>query len=189
MAAKIPGWLWKIYPYILEPINATKLMCLPIINRGMNIAARAQRLNELSQIKGLCYMPNNDFAIEWLRYAANDLIVARHSFEDLYPKQTEIAAYLCQQCAEKALKAFLVFNDSDPPKIHNLKRLRELCQNIDSDFSELTTDCERLDPYGSVTRYPNELAVDETVAKAVIERAQKVYDFCIAKLPAQDGTP
>jgi hypothetical protein len=28
---------------------------------------------------------------EWFRYAHNDLIVACHSFEDLHPKQTEIA--------------------------------------------------------------------------------------------------
>ena len=54
----------------------------------------------------------NDFQLnlidQWLRYANNDLIVAKHSFEDLHPKQTEIASYHCQQCAEKALKAFLL---------------------------------------------------------------------------------
>ena len=46
---------------------------------------------------------------EWFRYSHNDLISARHLFEDLHPKQTEIASYLSQQCAEKALKGFLIY--------------------------------------------------------------------------------
>jgi HEPN domain-containing protein len=47
----------------------------------------------------------NEFkiVIEWLRYAKNDLVVAKHC--DLHPKQTEIASYHCQQCAEKTLMA------------------------------------------------------------------------------------
>jgi HEPN domain-containing protein len=43
-------------------------------------------------------MLDKDLLADWLRHAANDLISARHLFEDLYPKQTEIAAYLSQQC-------------------------------------------------------------------------------------------
>ena len=127
-------------------------------------------------------MPDKDFVLDWIRHATNDLIVARHSFEDLYPKQTEIAAYHAQQSAEKALKAFLVFHDIDPPRIHNLQKLCELCQNIDSDFSQLEIYCENLTPFGAEIRYPNELAADEPVAKAAIDDAKKVYDFCIAKI-------
>ena len=44
-----------------------------------------------------------ELAREWLRYAANDLFTARHMFEDVHPKQTEISAFHCQQAAEKAL--------------------------------------------------------------------------------------
>jgi HEPN domain-containing protein len=51
-------------------------------------------------------MNGHNIVAEWLRYANNDIIVAKHCFEDLHPKQTEIASYHCQQCAEKALKAF-----------------------------------------------------------------------------------
>jgi HEPN domain-containing protein len=43
-------------------------------------------------------------AQEWLMFAHNDLISARHLFEDLYPKQTNIAAFLCQQCAGKSVE-------------------------------------------------------------------------------------
>jgi len=41
---------------------------------------------------------------EWLKYSQNDLISAKHLYEDLHPKQTEVACYLSQQCAEKAQK-------------------------------------------------------------------------------------
>ena len=130
-----------------------------------------------------------DMAHEWLTFASNDLISARHLFEDIYPKQTNIAAYLCQQCAEKALKAYLVVNNIDPPKIHDLERLVQLCQNIDADFAQLEIDCKKINPYGTASRYPGELPVDNSIAKLLIERAQKVYDFCVAKIPLQDGTP
>ena len=39
-----------------------------------------------------------------------------------------------------------------------------------------------LDPYGVHVRYPNELAVDDTIAKLAIEKAQAVYDFVVRKI-------
>jgi HEPN domain-containing protein len=131
-----------------------------------------------------------DMTKEWLRYASDDLFTARHMFEDVYPKRTEISAWHCQQCTEKALKAFLIANDIDPPRIHNLGELVKLCQNIDSDFSEIRYDCQKVNPYGSAVRYPNELVVDDIIVKAAIKRAQKIYDFCVSKinLLTQEGT-
>jgi HEPN domain-containing protein len=130
-------------------------------------------------------MPEIDLIQEWLRYANNDLITAKHMFEDVHPKQTEISAYHCQQCAEKALKAFLFFNNIEPPRIHNLPKLCELCKNIDAEFSVLEIDCERLNPFGAEVRYPNELAADEQIVKATIEKAKKIYGFCTAKINKQ----
>jgi HEPN domain-containing protein len=126
-----------------------------------------------------------EMAKKWLGYAQNDLIVARHSFEDLYPKQTEISCYHCQQCAEKALKSFLILNDTDPPKTHNLEELCGLCISTVNDFSTIQNICLQLNPYGVVTRYPNELAIDELITKAAIERAQTILDFCVAKIGVQ----
>jgi HEPN domain-containing protein len=127
-------------------------------------------------------MPDKDLLADWFRHATNDLISARHLFDDLYPKQTEIAAYHSQQCAEKSLKTFLFFNAIEPPKIHNLRKLCDLCKNIDKSFVELEACCDRLYPFGSEIRYPNELAAEESIAKAAIDDAQKVYDFCAAKV-------
>jgi HEPN domain-containing protein len=127
-------------------------------------------------------MVDKVFVDEWTRYAAGDLRAARHLFEDLYPKEIEIPAWHCQQCAEKALKAFLVAHDIDPPKIHNLEELAKLCKAIDGGFSEIELDCEKINPYGVASRYPREIVVDEIIVKALIERAQRVDDFCVAKI-------
>ena len=122
---------------------------------------------------------------DWLRHSQNNLIVARHSFYDLHPKQTEISCYLCQQCAETALKAYLVYLDIEPPRTHNLVDLCNLCIEKDSDYSAIKEYCARLTPYGVETRYPNELAVDDKITEQAVVMAQKVYNFCLSKIPSK----
>jgi len=129
-------------------------------------------------------MNGHKIASEWLRYAYNDIVVAKHCFEDLHPKQTEIASYHCQQCAEKALKAFLIYKDIEPPKIHDLKLLCKMCGDIDRSFADIAVLCAHLTPYGVTVRYPDELSPDETMTKLAIAEARQVYDFCIAKIKA-----
>lgn len=126
-------------------------------------------------------MSGSNVVDEWFRYANNDLIVARHSFEDLYPRQTEIAGYHCQQCAEKALKAFLLFINVEPPRIHDLKVLCKMCQDIDQSFTDIAIKCAHLTPYGVAVRYPNELSPNEDMVKIAIDDARQIYDFCLKK--------
>jgi HEPN domain-containing protein len=126
-------------------------------------------------------MSDSHVIIEWLRYAHNDLTVARHSFEDLHPKQVEIACYHCQQCAEKALKGYLVFKDTEPPRIHDLITLCQMCMKYDQQFTTLYDYCTVLTKFSSNVRYPNELVPDEAIAEFAIGKAQQVYDFCVSK--------
>ena len=126
-------------------------------------------------------MSGNNIIDEWIRYANNDLIVAKHCFEDLNPKQTEIASYHCQQCAEKALKAFLLYKNMELPKIHDLRVLCKMCQDIDNSFVDIAVLCAHLNPYGVTIRYPNELAPSEDMVKLAIDKAQQIYDFCESK--------
>jgi HEPN domain-containing protein len=127
----------------------------------------------------------NDINIvkEWFRYSHNDLISARHLFEDLYPKQVEIASYLSQQCAEKALKGFLVYHNVAYPRIHDLKVICNICKQIDASFDTIEAICAHLTPFAVVARYPEELAPEESITKAAIEKAQRIYDFCTMKIP------
>ena len=119
-----------------------------------------------------------DLANDWLRYAKSDLNTANHMFCDVNPKETEISCYHTQQCAEKSLKAFLIVKNIDPPRTHDLIELNNLCMAQDSGFSAIEQYCVFLNPYGVHVRYPNELAVDDTVAEVAIVNAQKIYKFC-----------
>jgi len=128
-------------------------------------------------------MSDSKLVQEWYKYSQNDLISAKHLFDDLYPKQTEIACYLSQQCAEKALKGYLIFKDTEPPRTHNLVELCQICVNHDGTFAEILNSCADLTPYGVAVRYPNELTVDDVIAKSAIEKAQVIYAFCFGKIP------
>ena len=119
---------------------------------------------------------------EWLKYSRNDLISAKHLFDNLYPKQTEIACYLCQQCAEKALKGYILFKDIEPPKTHNLIELCQICISQNNTFSQILDASADLTPYGVAVRYPNELEVDDVIAKLAIDKAQYIYDFCTVQI-------
>jgi HEPN domain-containing protein len=119
---------------------------------------------------------------EWIRFSTNDLITARHLFYDFHPQQTEIACFLSQQCAEKALKAYIVFKEEEPEKTHNLVLLCQKCMSFDSSFFEILKSCTILLPFAVAVRYPNELSPDDYIAKQAIDNAQKTYDFCIKKI-------
>jgi HEPN domain-containing protein len=119
-----------------------------------------------------------DLAKEWLRYAKSDLNTAAHMFNDVNPKEAEISCYHSQQCAEKSLKAYLILKGTQPPHTHDLLELNNLCITQEASFSSMQIHCVCLNPYSVQVKYPNELAVDESVAKSAIENAKAVFNFC-----------
>ncbi|KKQ32270.1 MAG: HEPN domain protein [candidate division TM6 bacterium GW2011_GWF2_37_49] len=63
---------------------------------------------------------------DWLFKAKSDLKSAKKLSKD-DDETLDTAAYHTQQCVEKTLKAFLVFNNRVPPRTHDLEKLLELC--------------------------------------------------------------
>ena len=119
-----------------------------------------------------------DLAKEWLRYAKSDLNTAVNMFYNVEPKEIEISCYHTHQCAEKSLKAYLIANNTDPLRIHDLVELNRLCTALDSGFLAVRQYCVSLNPYGVHVRYPNELAIDDTITEHAIEYAKKLFEFC-----------
>ena len=60
--------------------------------------------------------------------------------------------------------------------------LCKMCQDIDSTFANISSQCAHLNPYGVAVRYPDELSPDEGMVKLAINEAQQVYDFCVNKM-------
>jgi len=129
-------------------------------------------------------MSDNKLVQDWFKYAENDLVSAQHLFHGVHPKQTEIVCSLSQQCAEKALKGYLFFKGAEPRRTHNLVELCQTCMIHDNAFSQILDACADLTPYGVAARYPNELAIDDILAKSAIDAAKVVYGFCAEKVLA-----
>ena len=119
---------------------------------------------------------------EWLKFSEMDLRAAKHLSETMLPPPLEIICYHCQQSAEKALKAFLVYHGITPPRTHDLNDLRNICQNIDDNFDEITADCKRLTDYGVQPRYPmgNEITDGDTVL--ALQDSEKISEFVKEKI-------
>ncbi|MGL5592695.1 MAG: HEPN domain-containing protein [Cetobacterium sp.] len=72
----------------------------------------------------------------------------------LYENELEEGAiYHYQQAAEKALKAFLIFNKNKVPKTHDLTSVLDICVELNSEFEVLYDACEKLTPYATIFRY------------------------------------
>jgi HEPN domain-containing protein len=120
---------------------------------------------------------------QWFHVAETDLIAAKHLYANTHPKLLDISCFHCQQATEKALKGFLQYKDQDPPKIHDLEELCELCMEQDPSFETIYDTASALNPYGVASRYPVESLIDETMTQTAIARAQAVYDFALSKVP------
>jgi HEPN domain-containing protein len=96
----------------------------------------------------------------WIDFAEEDLRLAVHSLTLESSCPYRLTAYHAQQCAEKYLKAFLVFHQIDFPFTHSITRLLELSTSLISpdEFKK----AEILSTYAITTRYPGE---DEEVTE------------------------
>jgi HEPN domain-containing protein len=113
---------------------------------------------------------------QWLSIADEDLRLAEHAMTLPYKEEPpyRLIAYHAQQCAEKCLKAYLVYCGVDFPYTHNISILLELCSERATWTAELR-DAEQLTLYSITTRYPGEdQEVTETEAKRAIELARQV---------------
>ncbi len=91
--------------------------------------------------------------LHWLQHAEIDLKAAKKLSES-----HELAGpvvYHIQQCVEKALKAYLVYNHKPVAKTHNLTELLNLCSRVDNEFMSVQEAASELTPYATISRYPN----------------------------------
>ncbi len=95
----------------------------------------------------------------------------------------EIITYHCQQTAEKYLKALLIENNQPVPFIHDLGKLNSECRKILPELSEIQNICERLTPFGTVTRYPGgSMKVSSEHLPLVLSWNQNIRDIIRTQL-------
>ena len=123
-------------------------------------------------------MEISDVVKEWWRYAEMDLATATRMLAH-HPVPLEIIAYHCQQAAEKFLKSFLVYNNQDVPKTHDIVEICSKCSVIYGDFMELYEQCKKLNPYAISTRYPSGLQLADYHIKEALECAEEIKEFVL----------
>ena len=114
---------------------------------------------------------------EWLRRAESNFEIAKRGktspkivYEDL--------CYDCQQAAEKAIKAVLIFYNLPFPKTHNIKHLLKLLNEGEIEVPKVIEQAQVLTEYIVDTRYPDDFApVDSKAYKQALKLAAKVLQW------------
>jgi len=115
---------------------------------------------------------------EWRDLAEDDLRSAEFLADNLRPLPTGIVSFLCQQAAEKQLKAYLVEKTAqEPPHIHDLDELCKRCERVDPGFRSVATACSVLSEFAVKGRYDRGIDVDEADMRTVLAYAKAVRDF------------
>ncbi|MCP2519538.1 HEPN domain-containing protein [Candidatus Aminicenantes bacterium AC-708-M15] len=126
---------------------------------------------------------NEDAVRKWIKKAESDLKIGKDEIKTENPV-TDAVCFHMQQCAEKYLKAYLIFHGEEIRKTHNIAELIEECKQIDSEFQKLFNfDADKLTDYAVEIRYGEEFympSIEET--NEAIKIAEKVKDFVLNKL-------
>lgn len=95
---------------------------------------------------------------DWLFHANLDFLAAKNLIDD--ERCFPIVAFHCQQCIEKALKAYLLFKKH---KLYDGPSLTWLCKQatqIDPHFEQWLIKSTNLNKYYIETRYPADIPLD-----------------------------
>lgn len=115
---------------------------------------------------------SNPITNEWLKKADSDFRYAKMSFENFDDFYAQICV-LCHDAAEKYLKAYLIYHNINPERIHDLVTLHKQCVQVSENDAELVRteeECRLLNQYYIPLKYPSHYpAVDRRKAKEAIE--------------------
>ena len=120
----------------------------------------------------------SDEALRWIKQARADLGAARDNYDG---ENHNIACFLAQQAAEKALKAYFYAQGEEYVLGHSVQELCKKAAGEDEAFDPLITMAQKLDRFYIPTRYPNGLpggipaeSFDEDDAESAIGQAEKI---------------
>lgn len=123
---------------------------------------------------------------DWLEIAARDLLAARLLIEK---KQcNEIAGFHCQQCMEKAFKAYIIDFSGILVDGHNLTWLCRKCTANNPVMSKWLSKTAELNRLYIETRYPSdiELRLSAKRVKEIYYIAREVYEYICDQVYGED---
>ena len=130
-------------------------------------------------------MPELNRALAWVDKAEEDYELALMAIRRRKRPLPGGACYHSQQCAEKYLKAFILYHSRLFPYTHDLLALKDLCAQIDPPFILDEDLLEQLNAYAIGIRYPGEEVTLEEAREAVVAM-KTVRRFVRGKLGLQE---
>jgi HEPN domain-containing protein len=118
----------------------------------------------------------SEYIRNWLFRANEDIAVIQSLSNTNIEYYTSTICFHSQQAVEKFLKAFLIYNDIDFPKTHDLDFLLMECKKIDNSFIDI--ELKSLTDFGVSIRYPDDFyvpGVKET--KEYMEIAEEIKNL------------
>lgn len=119
---------------------------------------------------------------EWSDKAEEDFLFAKTTLAEGINFYSPICFHL-HQAVEKYLKAYIVANNLNFLKIHDLSQLLKICSDHDSSFNRITGQVNELNPYYIETRYPGiTVSFDKVQTEQALEITEEIVSFIKAKL-------
>ncbi|MDR1327996.1 MAG: HEPN domain-containing protein [Oscillospiraceae bacterium] len=119
----------------------------------------------------------------WISFAQRDYDTAEKMSILHRPVPLEIVCFLCQQSAEKILKAYTIAQNGPLLKTHDLESVLKICMKYDDRFSRFEDICPVLTEYATATRYPaDEDFITEQDMKIALENAREILNFTKARV-------
>ncbi|MCL4498274.1 MAG: HEPN domain-containing protein [Deltaproteobacteria bacterium] len=117
-----------------------------------------------------------------LKKAENDLKDAKILYNS-NEASAEGICFHCQQAVEKFLKTYLVYNNKEINKTHDISELLQACKNIDNAFSELERlNIDDITNYAVIVRYDDIIEPSKKDAEEAIAIAEYVKLFALKKI-------
>jgi HEPN domain-containing protein len=131
--------------------------------------------------------------LRWLLQAQQDVDDAQYAQAG---KRFNLACFLAQQAAEKAIKGYLYAQGWTLVFGHSVAKLCQDAATFDAAFDKLRPQAAPLDKYYIPTRYPNGLpggipaeAFDQVDASRALELAHHVLQFVEGRFPPHEAAP
>lgn len=126
---------------------------------------------------------NEDAVKLWIVKASHDLKIGKDEMNTDDPA-TDAVCFHMQQCVEKYLKAFMIYNGLEISKTHILSYLLEKCITLDAEFTKFDkNEFHKLTEYAVALRYPDDFfmpSLEET--KEAIKMADDIVGFVLPKM-------
>ena len=114
---------------------------------------------------------------QWISSAEEDIRLADHCLNTMYPPPLNKCCFHYQQAAEIYLKAMLAVIDKEIEKTHELESLLD-CLSDSYDIPKNFWDfAEFLSPFAVCTRYPNERMVDLSLVNNIKYKSEMICEW------------